>query len=763
MSALNKPYLIKASLLAAFALLMGLALSFFVYQSNESVKINAIDLVENRIPILSSINEVIADLSEQERIIYEFYRSQDSEKFLNSSKVIETQFFMHFSKISAQAHFTEESKKIEAGQAEIKLLFNDFNQAMNSNNIDWDKLRAILTQVTTVRLTLLPTLKSIESQTKQTVDEGHEATLQQMATSRRLVIFYGVAIVLVAGIVSWYIRRYVIAQMKNARLALYSYRNPNAILSVNNLGEVVFANPASIKLLQGAGYQTNEVDKLLPSNFLSLRQQLSENQQHSFVVEQPLKDQILQITTYWHREVDAYDIHIVDMTERKLAEEQVNHLAFYNQETTLPNQYKLNRDIDEIIQKNTSFSIGIFSIREFSEKVNTLGIEATEAIVKALAKKVSASLPPGIHFYHINDNQFALICNQNIDVTTLKNLTDSIVGVAEQSIITHCGEFFVELDFGYACYPTHADNRDNLLKNAHNALAISNEDEHSYFCLYDADFYESKLKNSELINNLRFAIERQELFLVFQPQLDIQTDLVTGIETLVRWRHEGEIVSPADFIPLAEQSGLIIPIGQWILRQAAIFTKSLTDMGYIDIVVAVNVSPRQFSHPDFCQSVQDVLDDVQLPPRNLELEITEGVFMHNEENTLSVLQELKGKGLHLSIDDFGTGYSSLSYLKRFPIDKLKVDQSFIRDCHNNDEDKAIVEMIISLGKSLNLSLIAEGVEEISHVEFLRKLGCHEIQGYWFSKPIEKNNLIAFLEEKGGDIRVDPVKAAQTSH
>ena len=174
----------------------------------------------------------------------------------------------------------------------------------------------------------------------------------------------------------------------------------------------------------------------------------------------------------------------------------------------------------------------------------------------------------------------------------------------------------------------------------------------------------------------------------------------------MRWRHDEHIISPVDFIPLAEQSGLIVPIGKWILEQACLFAKRLVQSGFDDIIVAVNVSPRQFSHPSFLQVVLNALAKAKLSPNNLELEITEGVFMHNEEQTIRLLEQIKATGIHLSIDDFGTGYSSLSYLKRFPVDKLKIDQSFIRDCHNNDEDKAIVKTIVALGKSLGLLLIA---------------------------------------------------------
>ena len=278
------------------------------------------------------------------------------------------------------------------------------------------------------------------------------------------------------------------------------------------------------------------------------------------------------------------------------------------------------------------------------------------------------------------------------------------------------------------------------------ALAEAKKDEHKHFSMFNMKYAKHIEHSANLIDKLRSVIEKDELFLVFQPQLHLESNKVTGVETLVRWRHEGEIVSPVDFIPLAEQSGLIVPIGEWILNQACLLAKQLVELGNSDIIVAVNVSPRQFSHPSFSASVHNALKKSGLSPRNLELEITEGVFMHNEAATLDVLHELKSFGISLSIDDFGTGYSSLSYLKRLPIDKLKIDQSFIRDCHNNEEDRVIVKTIIELGKSLGLTLIAEGVEEAVHVEFLKSLQCEEIQGYWYSRPIEAAQLFEFMNK-----------------
>jgi EAL domain-containing protein (putative c-di-GMP-specific phosphodiesterase class I)/GGDEF domain-containing protein len=755
MTTMSKPYLVRASLLAGISIFMGLVLSLVIYKSTANVKSNAIDLVNNRIPILTGINELMADLSEQERIIYEYYRSQDNDTFIDSSANIKNTFHMHLTVILSQTRFNQESALILQGQQRIEQLFKLFYQAMQLDEDNWDEMRDILSKVSEERIKLLPTLKSIAIQTKKTVDDGHRITLAQMDKSHKLVIVYGIAIIFIAIVVSFYLRKYMLTQAKNTRLALFSQRNPNPILSINNLGEVVFANPACAQLLMAVGYREEEVKYLLPSNFIALRQQLSSQKAHSTVIEQVLNDHILQISIYWHEEMDAYDIHIKDVTEAKLAEEQVNHLAFYNQETNLPNQYKFHSDIDEAILRNDCFSVGVFTIRAFDEKVSNLGLEVTEALVKKLVSNISQILPVGVYFYQTNDSRFGLLCKESKDSRALKKLTEAISDVADKSLLTQCGEFFIELDFGYACYPTHGSDHNMLIKNAHGALAIASEDEHNNFCFFEPSFAENRQYTSELIHKLRHAVSKKEFFLVFQPQLDIQNHRITGIETLVRWRHEGGIISPADFIPLAEQSGLIIPIGQWILEQACVFAKQLVDLGYIDIVVAVNVSPRQFTHPQFCHSVQHALEHAQLPSQNLELEITEGMFMHNEENTLTVLQQLKSLGLHLSIDDFGTGYSSLSYLKRFPIDKLKIDQSFIRDCHQNDDDKAIIATIISLGKSLHLSLIAEGVEEESHVNFLESLGCDEIQGYWFSKPVESAELVNFLAEKGGDIKVEP--------
>ena len=351
MNSIVKPYLVKASMLAGLAIVLGLALSIIIYFSTEKVRVNAIDLVDNQIPILTSINQLYADLSEQERIIYEYYRSQNGEEFMAAFDKNVAAFAAHNKSLQSQQLFKTQLAYIVTKQQAIESLSQQFHQAMQLNEDNWDHLRELLTQISNARRDILPKLMEIEQQTEVTVKSAHQNTLSQMEQTHWTVIIYGISIVLLAGVVSYYIRQYIFTNVQNTRLALFSQRNPNPIISVNNVGEVVFSNPATDILLAHMGFNKDEAQQLVPQNFLALRQELSHSDQTTLVVEQDLNGRIIQTNINWLRELDAYDIHIVDITKRKLAEQKVKHIAFYMQETNLPNQYKLNNDIDVLIDR----------------------------------------------------------------------------------------------------------------------------------------------------------------------------------------------------------------------------------------------------------------------------------------------------------------------------------------------------------------------------------------------------------------------------
>lgn len=749
MNGFLKPYLFRATLFSGLALILGLSLSYIVYKSSTKVEKNTFELVNNYIPILNSTGQIIEILMAQERNIYEYFVTQNNSLFLAKQNEFNQTLAAQYLLITQQGAFANESTLLFKSQKQITALFENFHSTIQNRNRYnendyWDELRIILAEISATRREMTPVLAAIKMSTQQNVINAKNATHQQVAKSHTVVALYSFSIILLGALIAWYIRQSIVNNAKMNRLALFPHRNPNPILSINNKGNIVFSNPACEALLLQLDYTNKEINKLLPQNYSTLCQKINKRKLQSISVEQTIKKYVLQYNINYLPDIDAYDIHIIDITERKIAEEKVRRLAFYHQVTNLPNQYKLNDDLVSEITRQKEFSLGVFSIRNFNKLVTAYGVEVSNVLVDKFCDHLKTTLPDELLLYHLNENQFALIYRGKNDELCLQLIAKKIIYIAEKPLITLYGEFFIELDFGFCLYPTHGEDKNRLIKNAFSALSVAHANQHEYFSLFCTEVEYEIFRNTNMIDDLRNAVVKNELFLVFQPQLNLAQQEITGIETLVRWKREGSIISPAEFIPLAEQSGLIVPIGQWILEQACRFTKELVSLGHADIVVAVNVSPRQFSHPDFLKLVLQTLKDTKLNAKNLELEITEGVFMHNEEMTLCVLNQLKKNGIQLSIDDFGTGYSSLSYLKRFPIDKLKIDQSFVKNCHTNDEDKAIISTIVALGKNLNLTIIAEGVEELAHVDFLKSIHCDEIQGYWYSKPLEQDRLIAFM-------------------
>lgn len=317
----------------------------------------------------------------------------------------------------------------------------------------------------------------------------------------------------------------------------------------------------------------------------------------------------------------------------------------------------------------------------------------------------------------------------------------------EQSFVVMGRDLMVNFNIGIAVYPGDAESPMGLVKCAEEAMYCAKQQGRNNIQFYTSAMNTATFETLTLESSLRRALERDELLVYYQPKIEIASNRIVGMEALVRWRHpELGLVSPAQFIPVAEETGLIIPIGEFVLRTACEQNKRWQEMGLDPIRMAVNLSSIQFRRPDLFDTVVGVLQDTRLDADWLELEITESILLKNVEATISTLHQLKRAGIHLSIDDFGTGYSSLSYLKRFPVDALKIDQSFIREVTANADDASITTSIILMGHSLKLKVIAEGVETKSQLSFLRVLECDEVQGYFFSAPVPADDATKLLEE-----------------
>jgi len=454
--------------------------------------------------------------------------------------------------------------------------------------------------------------------------------------------------------------------------------------------------------------------------------------------------------------------YLAGVAERKRAEDKLIYQACHDALTGLSNRYMFQERVVEALsggREGVRPAVMMLNVDRLKQVNDSLGHAVGDRLLQAVGERLQTMLQgcdemcPGSSLYRLEGDRFAILMPTLAVQDAPVRLAERIAAHMKESLRIDGRELFVTFSAGIAVYPSDGEDPVALVKNAESAThAVKRRGGNAYQC-YTQEMNASALDRLELGNALRYALERDELALHYQPQLGIAGGRIVGMEALIRWRHPDRgAVSPAEFIPLAEESGLIVPIGEWVLRSACAQARAWRDLpGSPDLTVAVNISARQFHGRDLPGVVERILAQTGLPPGNLELEVTESVAMRDVELTVAVLEKLKEIGVKLSIDDFGTGYSSLNYLKRFPIDKLKVDQSFVRNLTTDANDVAIAGAIIALGHSLKLKVIAEGVETRGQLDLLRRYGCDEMQGYLFSRPVAAAEFARFVHE---DRRLD---------
>ncbi len=433
-----------------------------------------------------------------------------------------------------------------------------------------------------------------------------------------------------------------------------------------------------------------------------------------------------------------YEGHLEELVERRTAER--DHLAYHEALTGLPNRVlfrdRLAHAIPQAQRRQQLLAVIFIAIDRFKRLNDTLGHAAGNQILCGVAERLSSFRDEGHTAASCGGEEFALLVSDVGRAEDAVKVTQSVREVFKQPFSFNDHELFVTLSVGIGLYPHDGEDAQTLLQNTGIALARAKQQGGDNYQFYRADMNEQALKRLGLENSLRQALEREEFVVHYQPQINAETSQLVGTEALVRWRHpELGLISPVEFIPLAEETGLIVPIGEWVLRTACAQNKAWQEAGFVALQVSVNFSPRQFQQPGLVGQVRRALGETGLEPHYLEMELTEGSVMKDAELTITTLRQLKAMGVRVSIDDFGTGYSSLNYLKSFPIDSLKIDISFVRHSTTDPRDAAIVRAIITLAHSLKLKVMAEGVETEEQLSFLRSLGCDGIQGYLFSKPL----------------------------
>jgi len=434
--------------------------------------------------------------------------------------------------------------------------------------------------------------------------------------------------------------------------------------------------------------------------------------------------------------------------ERKRAELRLSRLAHFDTLTGLANrnlfQNRLARAIARAARKDGTVALMFIDLDRFKAVNDTLGHGAGDALLVHVAERLRSCVREADTIARLGGDEFTVIVEHLGSVDAVAVVAQKILNAMTRPFRLEGREVYVTPSIGITLYP-HDDRRiDELLKNADSAMYKAKEQGRNNYQFYRADMHRRSLERFDLENKLRMAVERREFVLHYQPKVDVGSGRIVGVEALVRWQHGAGLVSPAKFIPIAEETGLIVPVGEWVLREAAAQLRRWLDAGHPPLTMAVNLSPRQFRQLNLSTIVAEVVDGARLDPAWLELEITETLLMEDTQTSSATLAALKQRGVKISVDDFGTGYSSLNYLKRFPIDTLKIDQSFVRDITSDADDAAIASAIIALAHSLRLEVVAEGVETEGQLAFLREHGCDLAQGYLFSRPLPAAGLSELL-------------------
>jgi diguanylate cyclase (GGDEF)-like protein/PAS domain S-box-containing protein len=441
--------------------------------------------------------------------------------------------------------------------------------------------------------------------------------------------------------------------------------------------------------------------------------------------------------------------------EQKEAEARIQQLAHFDPLTGLPNRLLLKDRCAQALslaeRSQQPVALMFIDLDHFKNINDSLGHQVGDEVLVQLAHRLESSVREQDTVARLGGDEFILLL-PNADILGAAHVADKLLQAAMMPLHIGQHELTVTPSIGIALYPKDGADLDALSKCADAAMYRAKEDGRNSYRFFTSELQAVSDRTLMLDNALRRALEREQLTLQYQPQIDLHTNRLIGAEALLRWHHpELGPVSPAEFIPIAESSGLILRIGEWVIRTAVNQLAQWIKSGLPPITMSVNLSAIQFRHADLPELVSGILSDAGVAPELLELELTEGVAMSNPLGAIAVMDDLHQRGVRLSIDDFGTGYSSLSYLKRFKVYKLKIDQSFVRDITTDPDDKAIVGAIISLASSMGMKTIAEGVETEGQLEFLRSEGCDEVQGYYFSRPLTPSDFELFVGNLGGGL------------
>lgn len=439
-------------------------------------------------------------------------------------------------------------------------------------------------------------------------------------------------------------------------------------------------------------------------------------------------------------------------SQLQLANEKLVHIAYYDVLTGFPNKAfftdKLKDLLEEAKKENKIIGVMLIDIDNFKNINDILGHEFGDKVLLAISQELNKYIKDNDVICRFGGDEFIIIKSNMETKNDLEQFAKDVLDNFRKSIFVNDQQIYTTLSMGISYFPENGCDENSLLKQADTALHSAKENGKNSYEFFNTSFYNEVLKKTEIESGLRRAIEKNEFVLYFQPQVDVSTGKVNSMEALIRWNNPfSGFVSPGEFIPLAEETGLIVPIGEWVLRNACVQSVLWRKKGIKDICICINISEVQLRQNDFISKVNSILKETGLDPKFIEFEITESAMMKSMEHNIKILQKLKKMGIKIALDDFGTGYSSLNYLRSLPIDNLKIDKSFINNICFDANDEAIIDGIIFLAHKIKLQVIVEGVETLEQLNLLSAKGCDKIQGFYFSKPCDAKEMEKYIYNK----------------
>lgn len=535
---------------------------------------------------------------------------------------------------------------------------------------------------------------------------------------------------------------------------------PIGITLSNTDGKIIYSNPAEADI---HGYSPEELVGKEANMFApeAQRRKLTPEQLNSMGLLRRESINIrksgetfpAQLTSLAVRSSDGRCLGVVttceDITNRKEIEKRIHRLAYFDPLTGLPNRGmfldRLQQALAFAHREERSVCLVFLDLDNFKDVNDTYGHDFGDKLLKQVAERLNGTMRESDTLARLGGDEFVVILTSITSHESTANAVQRIMSVFTQPFLIDDKKIFCSVSIGIAVYPDDGMDTESLLKCADTAMYHAKEEGKSQYRFFSAEMNQKIMRRVLLENSLRSGLDRDEFFVKYQPQWDLKSSRMIGVEVLLRWQSlDFGLLPPSEFISLTENSGLIFELGQWVLRTACTQAKRWEQNGHRNFKVAVNISGKQLKQPDFLDMIARSIKETGVSPRALELEFTETVIMEDAEKTIETLRALKKMGVQLSIDNFGTGYSSLNYLKHFPIDRIKIDRSFVADLNGDEKDAALVEAMISMGHSLNRTVLAEGVENNKQLDFLRALKCDEAQGFFLAMPMTADEVTTRL-------------------